>query len=249
VYDGLDFHTQKPPFDNVHIRRAFSFAVDRQSLADNVFKAGRIPARWYTPPSVAFAPTLEDNPDLGIAFDAEMAQSELAAGLEELGLTSADELPLITVDFGNSEANNSVAQALQVMWQATLGVTVTLNPIDSTSYWALMGEDAGQIHTGGWCPDYNDANNYTRDVFYTGGANNFGRWSNADFDALVDEARSSTDDDQRRELYAQAEQLMIVDEAVTMPLVWESIPTLTKPYVTRTFAPNGVESYAKWDIS
>jgi oligopeptide transport system substrate-binding protein len=244
-----NFHTQKPPFDNAHIRRAFSYAVDRQSLADNVIKGGRIPARWYTPPSVNFAPSLERSPDLGIVFDAAKAQEELQLGLTDLALTSIDELPPIIVDFGNSEGNNNIAQALQSMWQATLGITVTLNPMDTTTYWTIMGENAGQIHAGGWCPDYNDANNYTRDVLYSSSVNNFGRWNNEQFDSMIDEARVSNDPDHRRDLYIQAEQLMIVDEAATMPLVWESIPTLTKPYVTRTIASNGVESYWKWDVN
>ena len=88
VFPGMcstdwNFNTPKAPFDNVHIRRAFSYAVDRQSLADNVFKGGRIPARWYTPPSIAFAPSLEDNPDFGISFDAAKAQAELQLGLTD----------------------------------------------------------------------------------------------------------------------------------------------------------------------
>src|SRR5262249_33709655 len=67
VFAGLctevwGFHTQKPPFDNVHIRRAFSYAVDRQSLVNNVVKGGNIPSRWYTPPSVNFAPTPDTVP-------------------------------------------------------------------------------------------------------------------------------------------------------------------------------------------
>jgi oligopeptide transport system substrate-binding protein len=243
------FHTQKPPFDNVHIRRAFNYAIDRESLVNNVIKGGQIPSRWYTPPSVNFAPTLESNPDLGIVFDAAKAQEELQLGLQELGLSAADQLPSIEVVFGNTEANNAIGQALQVMWQSTLGVTVTLNPLDTTTYWATMAEDGGQIHAAGWCPDYNDANNYTRDVMYSTGIYNYGRWSSPEFDALVDEARTSIDPERRREIYAQVEQLMVVDEAAVIPLVWNSIATLTKPYVTRTFAPNNVESWWKWDIN
>lgn len=254
VFPGMcttvwSFHTEKAPFDNVHIRRAFSYAVDRQSLADNIFKGGRIPARWYTPPSVTFAPTLEANADLGIAFDAAKAQEELQLGLQDMGLTSPNELPEVTVVFGNTELNNSVGQGLQVMWQAALGITVTLNPLDTTTYWSTMAEDAGPIHAAGWCPDYNDANNYTRDVMYSTGIYNYGHWNSPEFDSLVDQARVSGDVDERSRLYAEAEQLMVVEEAAVMPLVWESIPTLTKPYVTRTFSPNNVHAYWKWDIN
>lgn len=242
------FHTQKPPFDNVNIRRAFSYAVDRQSLVDNVVKGGRIPSRWYTPPSVKMAPTLESNPELGIAFDAKMAKQELDLGLKALGLASADKLPPITMVFDNADMTNAIAQALQVMWQNTLGIKVTLSPMDPSSYWATMAKDAGQIHRAGWCPDYNDANNYTRDVMRSDSIYNYGRWNSPAFDKLVDDARKLRDDKARKPLYVQAEDLMVVKDAAVMPLFWNSVSSLTKPYVKRTFASNGVESYWKWDV-
>ena len=243
------FHTQKPPFDNVHIRRAFSYAVDRVTLANDVLQGADIPSRWYTPPSVNFAPTLENDADIGIEFNAETAQAELQAGLEELGLASADELPAIAMTFGSSDINSSVAQALQVMWQGTLGVQVELSPLDPTTYWSLMAEDAGQIHTAGWCPDYNDANNYTRDVMRSDGIYNYGRWNSPEFDALVDEARLETDVAARRELYRQIEQLMVVDEAAVIPLVWRGNNSLTRSTILRTFVPSGVEAFWKWDVA
>lgn len=242
------FHTQLAPFDNVHIRRAFSYAIDRESLIANVVKGGQLPARWYTPPGVANAPTLEESPDLGIAFDADMAQQELQAGLEELGFGSAAELPEITAVFSNTEANNALAQALQIMWNATLGVTVQLNPLDPTTYWATMETDAGQIFAAGWCPDYNDANNYTRDVYRSDGIYNYGRWNSPAFDELVDTARVTTDPAARREMYTQAENLLVLEDAAAIPLVWNSVPALTKPNVIRTFASNNVQAYWKWDI-
>jgi oligopeptide transport system substrate-binding protein len=242
------FHTEKVPFDNVHIRRAFSYAVDRESLVTNVLGGGPLPARWFTPPSVNGAPNPETSPDVGIAFDAAMAQAELELGLEELGLSSADELPPITAVFGNSETNNAIGQALQVMWEDTLGVHVELSPMDTSTYWSQMAVDAGQIHAAGWCPDYNDANNYTRDVMRSDGIYNYGHWNSPTFDTIVDEAQVESDSATRSELYAQAEQVMVVDEAALIPLTWASNNALTKPYVSRTFVPSGVEAFWKWDI-
>jgi oligopeptide transport system substrate-binding protein len=243
------FHTQKPPFDNVHIRRAFTYAVDRQSLVDFVTKGGEIPARWFTPPSISMAPTLEANPDLGVEYDPELAQQELALGLEELGLASADDLPPITVVFGNTEILSLTAQALQVMWEDTLGIRVELSALDTTTYWSTMEEDAGQIFRAGWCPDYNDANNYLRDVMRSDSIYNYGHWQNAEFDRLVDEARLLSDPEARRALYAQAEQLLVADDAGTIPLYWPIVAMLTKPYVSRTYAVTGVEAYWKWDTT
>jgi oligopeptide transport system substrate-binding protein len=254
VFPGLctevwGFNTQTAPFDNVHIRQAFTYAVDRESLVNNVVKGGNIPSRWYTPPSVNFAPTPDSVPaDFGIAFDADKAKAELQLGLTDLGLTSADQLPAITVVFDNVQLTNAISQALQVMWQNTLGITVTLNPLDPTTYWSVT-PDGGQIFRGGWCPDYNDANNYTRDVMRSDGIYNYGRWNDPQFDALVDEARTATDPAHRRDLYMQAEELEVVTDAADMPLFWNGIATLTKPDVTRSLAPNGVETYWKWDIN
>lgn len=242
-------HTEKPPFDNVHMRRAFSYAVDRETLANQVLQGSVLPARWYTPPSVNLAPTLETDPDLGIAFDPAKAQEELQLGLADMGLTSVDELPPITAVFGTSVTNTTIGQALQAMWQETLGIHVELGPMDATTYWAQMEVDAGQIFAAGWCPDYNDANNYTRDVMHSGGIYNYGRYNSPTFDSLVDQARLLSDPDQRRALYRQAEEVLIVDEAGTIPLSWASIVSLTKPNVERTHVPSGIEAFWKWDVS
>jgi ABC-type oligopeptide transport system substrate-binding subunit len=78
---------------------------------------------------------------------------------------------------------------------------------------------------------------------------NYGRWQNAEFDQLVDDARVLSDVEQRRELYAQAEQIMSADDAAIMPLYWPITAMLTKPYVSRTYATTGFEAYWKWDIN
>ena len=48
---------------------------------------------------------------------------------------------------------------------------------------------------------------------YSTGIYNYGRWNNPEFDKLVDQARTSRDDAERRSLYAQAEQIEVVDDA------------------------------------
>jgi len=176
------FHTQKPPFDNIHIRRAFNYAVDRETLVKDVLAGGEIPSPFYTPPSIALAPAGTDFGDLGIRFDPDKAREELELGLKELGLSSADELPPITVEFGTSATLSAVAQALQAMWLETLGIQVELSMIDNTVYWAKQEEDAGQIFRAGWCPDYNDANNYLRDVYRSDSIYNYGKWNSPEYD-------------------------------------------------------------------
>jgi oligopeptide transport system substrate-binding protein len=241
------FNTQKPPFDNVHIRRAFNYAVDRESLVKDVLAGGQIPASFFTPPSIAMAPSATDAAALGIRFDLDKAKQELELGLKDLGLASADELPPITVEFGTSQELSAVAQALQAMWQQTLGVQVGLSQIDNTVYWSKQEEDAGQIFRAGWCPDYNDTNNYLRDVYRSDSIYNYGKWTNPDFDKLVDEARVETDPATRLKSYTQAEQLLNVDDAGTMTLYYPVQAQLTKPNIQRTYAYN-IEHFWDWGV-
>jgi oligopeptide transport system substrate-binding protein len=242
------FNTTKAPFDNVHIRRAFNYAVDRETLVKDVLAGGQVPAPFFTPPSIGMAPAGTDIGDLGIRFDLDKAKEELELGLKDLGLSSVEELPSITVEFGTEQELSAVAQALQAMWQETLGIQVELSQIDNTVYWSKQEEDAGQIFRAGWCPDYNDANNYLRDVYRSDSIYNYGKWSNPKYDELVDQARVETDPAKRVELYTEAEQLMCVEDAGIMALYYPVEAQLTKPNIERTFASSTVENFWEWDI-
>jgi len=246
-----NFNTQKAPFNNVHIRRAFNFAVDRVSLVKDILAGGQIPAGFFTPPSVALAPSaLKEYADLGSKmFDPDKAKQELALGLKDLGLASADKLPSITVEFGTGTELTAVSQALQAMWQKTLGVKVQLSQIDNKVYWGKQGKDAGQIHRAGWCPDYNDTNNYLLDVYRSDSGNNFGKWTNSQFDKLVDQARVETDPATRLKLYTQAEQILNIDDAGTMTLYYPVTAWLTKSNIKRTYTVIGMDYYWDWDIT
>ena len=243
-----DFNLNKPPLDNVHIRRAFSYAVDRKTLVEDVLGGGQVVGKGYTPPGVYLSPT-EDAGFVGIQFDPAKAQEELALGLEELGLASVDELPAVTVEFGTSTELKNVAQALQVMWRDTLGIEVALAEIDNAVYWAKQREDAGQIARGGWCPDYNDASNYLLDTFRSDSPYNGGGFANEEFDRLVDEAQVLDDAAKRLELYTRAEELLLVEDPGTMVLYYPANNSVTQPYLQRTFAPTRVNAYWKWTIT
>ena len=242
------FNATTPPFDNVHIRRAFNYAVDRETLVRDVLGGGEIPAAFFTPPSITLAPAGTDAVAQGVVFDAAKAQEELQLGLTDMGLASAADLPAITVEFGTSPVLSAVAQALQAMWQQTLGVQVELSQIDNTVYWSKQEQDPGQIFRAGWCPDYNDTNNYLSDVYRSDSIYNYGKWTHPDYDPLVDEARVETDLATRLDLYTQAEILLNVDDAGTMSLYYPVVAQLTQPNVERTHSINGAQAFWDWDV-
>ena len=251
------FNITQPVVDDVRVRRALSMAVDRQSLIDNVLKGGQVPAQWFSRPGLAGAPTLEDHPDLGVKFNKEEANKVLDEYLTEKNLTR--EQLVLTLMFNTSSAHQKIAEAIQAMWKENLGLDVKLVNQEWKVYLnTVKSPETPQIWRMGWCPDYADANNFIRDVFASGGSSNpideagaplgGAMWKNQAFEDKVLEAAKELDPVKRVELYAEAEQILVWEDAVIIPIYWYSRNTCTAPYITRTFGSGGQESIDKWDI-
>lgn len=252
------FNTSAPFVNDVRVRRALSMAIDRQGLIDNVLKGGQEPAQWFSRPGIAGAPTMETHPDLGVKSDAEAAKALLDEYLAETGQT-VDQVD-ITLMFNTSSGHQMIAEAIQQMWADTLGINVQLINQEWAVYLATVDSaNTPQVFRLGWCLDYPDANNFIREVFAVGGNSNAVdaagnptggiHWRNDAFEALVKQAATETDPATRVDLYAQAEQILVYEDAAIAPIYWYSRNTVTKPYVTRTFSVGGHEIYYKWDIS
>ncbi|MCS7220211.1 MAG: peptide ABC transporter substrate-binding protein [Anaerolineae bacterium] len=248
------FNTKAPVVDDVRVRRALSMAIDRQSLIDNVLKGGQEPAQWFSRPGLAGAPTMETHPDLGVKYNPEEAKKLLDEYLQEKGLT-ADQLDL-TLMFNTASAHQKIAEAIQQMWKDVLGINVKLTNQEWKVYLETIRspEATPQIWRLGWCQDYPDANNFVREVFSKGGSANPREgggvnWENPKFEELVVQAAREQDPAKRVELYAQAEQILVWEDAVIAPIYWYTRVTVTKPYVQRTYSVlGGLEHIEKWDI-
>jgi oligopeptide transport system substrate-binding protein len=145
------------------------------------------------------------------------------------------------------------------MWADTLGVNVKVVNQEWAVYLeTIKGADTPQIWRLGWCLDYPDANNFDREVVAANGSSNptdaSGKpsgglmWKNDEYEELVAQAAVETDPAKRLELYAQAEDILVNQDAVMIPIYWYTNLDMTKPYVTRTFSSTGHEAYEKWDM-
>jgi oligopeptide transport system substrate-binding protein len=235
------------PMDNVHLRRALSYAVDRQDIIDNITQGGQTPAPFLSNPTGAAAPLVEDFPDLGIGYDPDMAREELDLALADMGLSDPSELPPITLLFNTSSAHQAIAEAIQAMWADELGVQVELTVQEFATY--LDQRSTFPVWRAGWCADYPDNNSFLFDVFHSSSNNNDTGWSSPEFDALVEQAAVETDLQTRIDLYAQAEDILIYQDAAIIPIYFYSANEMTKPYVERTYALGSTQSFYNWDIT
>jgi oligopeptide transport system substrate-binding protein len=237
------FNVKKAPFDNPKVRLAFSEAVDRQSLIDNVTKGGQEPAQWFARPGLAAAPTMETNPDLGVKYNPEDAKALLAEAYPDVS-----KMPPITLMVNQVEGHVKIAEAIVNMWKTNLGVDVQLQQQEWKVFLETLQTDAPQIYRLGWSQDYPDANNFLKEVFHSGSAQNNTGWTNPKFDELVDQAALETDEAKRRELYAQAEDILVKQDAAIIPLYWYTTVAVTQPWVQRTYSVGGHQHYEKWDL-
>lgn len=224
----VGFNNVIAPFDNMDVRRAFALAIDKVTLATDVLGGTVAPTDRILPIGIPGS----ELPITGLAFDPAAAQ----AALEKAGLTPESIGP-VKLTYGVEGDNERIVTVLQAMWKENLGVDVTLEPLELSTFSARLNETVEAPETGlqmyysVWGADYPDPQNFISLQLHSGVGNNNGHWSNADFDKLVDEADVLTGDVEKRlGLYNQAEQIA-VDEVGWLPLYNPSLNVLIKPYV------------------
>ncbi len=241
------FNVEKPPVDNVHMRRALSLAIDRQTLVDQILQAGQQPAGFFERPNYAASATQEDYPELGVYSDPEKAKQELELYFQDTGNT-LDTIPPITLMFNTSESHAIIAQAIQQMWKETLGIEVQLANQEWQTYQDTLENDAPQVWRLGWCEDYQDPNNFLGDVFYSTSGNNYTNWANEEFDSIIDEAKVMMDYEARKPLYARAEHILTWEDAAMAPIYFYTNLSMISKNLVASPSILGTERYDKWDF-
>ena len=214
------FALDKPPFDNVHVRRAFSAALDRQTLSDEVLQGQCLPMVHFAPPGIFGAPPIDE---VGVGFDPEFAQGELA----EAGYAACAGFPQVTLLTYPGADFQHYAEYAQAQWEEHLGCSPDLIQIEQLPPREMRDAISGpaetrpQIWQGVWAPDYPDENNWVGDVLWCQADMPAARGREcSELDDLIVEARQEPDPERRIALYRQIEEGFFgaEGEAPFMPL-------------------------------
>jgi ABC-type transport system substrate-binding protein len=214
---------QKAPFNNVLVRRAFSYAIDRGVIA-RLLSNSVLPARGILPPGMpGYDPTLA-----GQTFNPTLARHLLARA----GYPDGKGLPRITLNVDGGDPQGQMkAVALREFWQQAMHVNVTLNVLEHGAYNDALAARAYQLAFIAWSADYPDPQNFLSLQLQTGTANNNGGYSNPTLDRLTREADAIVNDDARRyRLYDEAEKMALRD-AAWLVLDWAKAEMLIRPSV------------------
>jgi len=212
------YNTTRKPLDDVRVRQALSFAVDRQALCDTVFR-GYKPAYAMTPPMGNYDP-----PHIA-GFDKEKAKRLLAAA----GYPGGKGFPRLKVLLASKETAATLAQAVQAMWRETLGVDVEIENKEWNAYLVAMQDLDYDIANSGWIGDYLDPLTFL-EMCTPGNGNNLTGWDSPAFVTLLQKSFQETDAARRFELLHQAESIL-VEESPVLLIAWQSRNYLIHPSV------------------
>lgn len=241
------FNVEREPFTDARARLAFSMAIDRAAITEDVLGAGEIPANFFALPSLNAAPVLAQFPEGGVFSDAAAASALWEEYLADVGKSASDFN--LTLFHNENTLHSTIAQAIQQMWSETLGVTVQIATADFATYLDTRGNY--DVYRAGWCYDYPDAHNFYYDAGFHSDLieENDTHWTNSDYDALIDQGFAAATVEDRIALYAQAEQILVHDDPAMAPIYYYVTDDLTAPGITRTYSNITREHYEKWDIN
>lgn len=195
-------NVEKKPFDDVRVRQAVSLAIDEAALVKGLYRGQAVVADQALPPQVWGRLEAESS-----TYDPEKARSLLAeAGFPD-GFDT--ELRYMSAPRSYFPEPKSTAEALGSMLRQ-VGIRCELSAVEWGVYLEEVGKGAHQMALAGWIGDHGDPDNYLHILFSSenldrenGGTNLF-MFSDPKVDALLKDAQTTMDREQRRRLYVEA---------------------------------------------
>ncbi|WP_169736095.1 ABC transporter substrate-binding protein [Crocinitomix catalasitica] len=226
-------------FSNVKVRKAFNYAIDRDSLIDFVLQGEGSAAHNGFVPEMKGYPTKSVK---GYFYDPQLAKKLM----REAGFPNGEGFPEITLNLNASGGiNEKIAETLTFMLKKNLGINIQLNVIPMSQLHPLVERGQVDFWRFGWIADSPDPSNflylfYSKNIIEGKAASiNYFRYTNPAFDELYEAALREINPEARMLLYAKADQILM-DDAVVMPLYFNIDIRLVNPSV-KDFDINALE--------
>ena len=205
------------------VRAALTLSIDRDNIVENVTQGGQVPATGLVAAGILdsqnndFAAATE----LGALYtwlaeqypEADLetysGRCELAQQLyqEAVDAGTWDPNTTIVYNFNTSDTHKAIAEACGSDWETVLGINITLENQEWATYTNGLGEHKFGVARLGWIADYNDPITYL-ELMVTGQSNNYGVFSNPDYDAMINQAKATLPGTERDQILYDAEKLL-----------------------------------------
>ncbi|CAM5275722.1 ABC transporter substrate-binding protein [Streptomyces narbonensis] len=220
----VQMHTGRAPFDDVRVRQAVQYALDREALVT----ATGGPA--LNDPATALMPGLlfpggkqPDSRKIPLTGDVEKAKQLLKEAGKAGGISTS-----VTVSTGDKAIGEAIQQSL-----GRAGIKVTIETVDPSAFYDTIGDTKNRTDLAytGWCPDFPSGSTFLPFVFdgrYIKEKGNSGNHSLFRDDATMkrmDEIAAMTDAQQANKAWQELD-AQILAKAPTAPAVVERKPLL-----------------------
>ncbi|KIQ26097.1 MULTISPECIES: ABC transporter substrate-binding protein [Pseudomonas] len=238
VMDKIKGEDRENPLSQLKVRQALDMAVNKQQIIDSVYQgAGQLAVNAMPPTQWSYDTTIKD-----AKYDPEKAK----ALLKEAGIKEGTEITLWAMPVQRPYNPNAklMAEMLQSDWKK-IGINARIVSYEWGEYIkrAKNGENGAMLI--GWSGDNGDPDNWLGTLFGCDAlnGNNFAKWCDKPYDAIIKQAKSTPDQAKRTELYKQAQHLL--KDAVPMTPIAHS--TVYQPMSTKVqdfkISPFGLNSF------
>jgi len=226
------------PFKDKRVREAISLSLDRNAMIKGLYNDAAFPLHGVTTPGVAGY-----NPNITpVAFDPVRAKKLLA----DAGYPDGKGMPPLEISNPPLFKDEITYYANQI--KRVLGIDVKVVTVERGTFIKSMNAGEVMFFPWGWTAGYPDANYFLSQMWHSKSPYNRARYSNPQFDALIDKAQTVADPPERYKLYQQAEKVLM-DDWGTIPLPVPALVALRKPNVKGvTMTSYGYSSFHKIEI-
>ena len=219
----LDLNNTLDEFKDARVREALSLALDRKYISEVITAGTYTPATGFVSDGVTDwdGSAWKDNiTDPSVLINIDDHEGNLAKAkelLKEAGYENGVGLPEMVYSTNDASYHKKIAEYLQQAW-GELGLKIEVNIVEWKSFTPQRRSGNYQIARDGWVMDYNDPSNIL-ELASTGNGNNSSKYSNPEFDGLMNKAATEKDPQTRFGYLHQAEELIMKDTAM-VPLLY-----------------------------
>ncbi len=222
-----DLNNEKPPFNDVRVRKAIALATDRETITEKVLGQGQEAAYQFTPTATAggvnFSPEWK-------AWPMEQRVAEAQKLLAEAGYNANNPLKF-TLLYDTNEQHKKIATAMESIWRQNLQfININMENQEWKTYLDSRRNGNYEMARARWCGDYNEASTFLN-LRKSTNSNNNARYKNPTYDAILAKTVvAGTTDAERKALYEEAESLLNQDMAHNNMFYYANV-RLVKPYI------------------
>lgn len=230
------FNINKPPTDNLNLRKAIASAIDRKQITE-MLQGGQSPLSGWVPKGM-----FGYNEKAGHTFDLTKA----LAYYQKAGYSLTNPAPKITLAFNTLDDHKRIAENIQSQLKKNLNLTVEINNEEWKVYLGTLQSNPPNVYRMGWVADYPDPYTFFELMTSTSDNNHTG-WEDPSYDVLLRKSAETQDIPKKLELYAQIEAKLLVEATAVVPLYSGVNQHLISKRV-KNFPHNAMSKYPLKDI-